>query len=285
MIDFDRLERELPELRERYRAASPFPHIVLDDVVRPEVIDDVYREFAAVPEDGWRKYVHVNERKEAHTDPSAWGPVLQDLLAALASDRFVAILEELSGHAGLQADLDLDGGGLHRSLPGGFLNVHADFTAHHVHQDWRRRVNMILYLNPDWEPEWGGGLELWSTDMTTCEATLVPEGNRMLLFSTSEDSYHGHPDPLACPPDRARQSLALYYFSQEPDPLIRSTDYRARPGAGPVKRSLIWADKQVVHAYDVAKRRLRLSDDTTGRLLGHLDRFRPSRRRGSAPDG
>jgi len=284
LIDIERLERELPELVARYREASPFPHIVLDDVLRPDALEATYAEFDAIGEDTWRSYVHVNERKYANTDSSTWGPVLQDVTEALASERFVAFLGALTGFDGLIPDLTLDGGGLHRSLPGGHLNVHADFTAHHVHQNWRRRVNLLLYLNREWRPEWGGHLELWDTDMERCEATVAPRGNRMLLFTTAEDAYHGHPDPLACPPGTARQSLALYYFTEDPDPLIRSTNYRARPGDG-LKRAAIYLDKQALHAYDVLKRRLRLSDDTTSRWLRTLDRFRPGRggERGAPP--
>jgi hypothetical protein len=278
LIDIERLERELPELEARYHGAAPFPHIVIDDVLRPDVLEAAYAEFDAVGEDTWRKYLHVNERKYANTDATTWGPVLQQVAEAFASDRFVGFLGRLSGFEGLIPDLSLDGGGLHRSLPGGYLNVHADFTAHHVHQHWRRRVNLLLYLNRDWDPAWGGDLELWDTGMEHCQATVPPLGNRMLLFTTAEDAYHGHPDPLACPPGTARQSLALYYFTEDADALIRSTDYRARPGDG-VKSAAIYLDKQALRAYDVLKRRLRLSDDTTSRWLEVLDRFRPSRRR------
>jgi hypothetical protein len=276
LIDFDRLERELPELAASYQSAMPFPHVVLDDVVLPDALERAYREFDAIDEDTWRKYLHVNERKYANTDASTWGPTLQGLAEAFASERFVAFLAGLSGVDGLLPDLTLDGGGLHRSLPGGYLNVHADFTAHHVHDHWRRRVNLLLYLNPTWDPAWGGDLELWTRDMSRCEATVEPRGNRILLFSTDEDAYHGHPDPLACPADRARRSLALYYFTEDADPLVRSTDYRARPGDG-AKRAAIFLDKQVLRAYDVAKRRLRLSDDTVSRLLGAVDGLRPRR--------
>ena len=106
--------------------------------------------------------------------------------------------------------------------------MHADFTTHHVHQHWRRRVNLLLYLNRDWKPEWGGDLELWTTDMDRCEAEVPPRGNRMLLFTTDEDAYHGHPDPLACPPGIARQSLALYYFTEDAD-AVGQVDQLPRP--------------------------------------------------------
>lgn len=278
LIDIERLERSLPEFAATYRSAAPYPHIVIDDLLLPDALEGAYREFDAIDDETWRKYLHVNERKYANTDPTTWGPLLESVAEAFGSPRFVAFLGELTGFDGLRADMSMDGGGLHRSLDRGFLNVHADFTAHHVHQHWRRRVNLILYLNRDWRPEWGGELELWSTDMARCEKRVAPLGNRALVFTTAEDSFHGHPDPLGCPPEVARQSMALYYFTEDADPLIRSTNYQARPGDG-LKTAAIYLDKLVLRVYDVVKRRLRLTDESASAWLGALDRVRPSRRR------
>ena len=112
---------------------------------------------------------------------------------------FVGYLEELTGIEGLIPDWSMDGGGLHQTLRGGHLNIHADFSTHHDHANWARRVNILLYLNPEWPQEWGGKLELWNSDMTECRDRVTPAGNRMLVFSTTLDSFHGHPDALTCP--------------------------------------------------------------------------------------
>ena len=138
----------------------------------------------------------------------------------------------------------MDGGGLHQTLRGGHLNIHADFTTHHVHENWARRVNILLYLNDEWHEEWGGQLELWDKEMTACQAKVTPAGNRMLVFSTGLDTFHGHPDGLTCPPDVARRSLALYYFTEETETIRRATNYRARPTDG-LKRYAIAADRRV----------------------------------------
>ena len=42
---------------------------------------------------------------------------------------------------------------------------------------------------------------------------ILPLFNRCAIFSTTDFSFHGHPTPLTCPPDRSRQSLATYYYS------------------------------------------------------------------------
>lgn len=273
LLDLEPLEQRLPELRARYAAGDPFPHIALDDVVRPSALESVYEELEAIPTDSWTNYLHLNERKYGHTKPELWGPTLQRLREELSSDRFVSFVSELTGIADLHPDDVMDGGGLHRSLPGGFLNVHADFTAHHSKPGWRRRVNLLLYLNPRWEPAWGGQLELWSKDMDHCVARVDPVANRVLLFTTDVDSYHGHPEPLRFPAGQSRRSLALYYFTIEDHVPHRSTDYRARPGDG-ARGALIYLDKKALRVYDVLKRGLRLSDGAVSRALGALSRRR-----------
>jgi hypothetical protein len=137
---------------------------------------------------------------------------------------------------------------------------------------------VLLYLNEEWHEEWGGKLELWDKDMTACQAKVTPQGNRMLVFTTSDISYHGHPDGLTCPDDVARRSLALYYFTEEERPVRRSTHYRARPQDG-AKRFVIAADRTVLDLYDRVKRRLGISDDAAHRVLDRFARLRPSRRR------
>ncbi len=185
-------------------------------------------------------------------------------------------LEELTGIEHLIPDWSMDGGGLHQTLRGGHLNVHADFTTHHVNENWARRVNILLYLNEEWREEWGGELELWDREMTGRQAAVTPRGNRMLVFTTAEDTFHGHPDGLTCPPGMARRSMALYYFTEEEAPVRRATNYRARPQDG-LKRVAIDADRVALDLYDRAKRRLRISDDAAHRILERLDRLRRRR--------
>jgi 2OG-Fe(II) oxygenase superfamily len=107
------------------------------------------------------------------------------------------------------------GGGLHQISRGGKLAVHVDYS-HHPQNGLFRRLNLLLYMNRDWPEGYGGNLELWSADLKTCEARILPVFNRCATFATSEISYHGHPAPLTCPADRTRNSLSLYYYTKEP---------------------------------------------------------------------
>ena len=256
---------DLEALAVTYAAAEPFPHVVLDGALDATVFAAALGEFPRVDSPGWLDYRHVNELKWGNAYPETWGPTLQGVARALTSARFVEFLERLTGIRDLLADRSMDGGGLHQTLPDGHLNVHADFTAHHRVPGWRRRVNVLLYLNDRWESAWGGDLELWARDMSRCVATIAPVGNRMLVFTTDESSFHGHPEALRCPPGVARQSLALYYFTREHDFVVRPTNYRPRPGDG-ARAALVHLDRGALRAYDSLKRRLGLSDETLRRL-------------------
>jgi 2OG-Fe(II) oxygenase superfamily len=272
VLDLAGLEAALPEMRERYSSAKPFPHIVLDDFLAPDAAKRATEEFPPVDPEHWINFVHVNERKYGNPDPETWGPALRSVAEELNSARFVDFLGALTGIDGLLIDESMEGGGLHQSFPGGFLNVHADFTVHPHHRQWRRRVNLLLYFNDEWPAEYGGELEFWSADMKRCEQRIAPVGNRVVIFNTDPDAFHGHPEPLRCNPGTSRQSMALYYFTAEQDPLVRSTEYRARPGDG--WRALpIYLDKQVLRTYDRVKRRLGLSDDAASRLLRRVERL------------
>lgn len=278
LLDLDPIRSALPELREKYATAGPFPHIVLDGVLTEDAFARAVAEFPPLRDERWKGYLHINETKYANTEPDTWGPTLTAVARELVSEPFVALLAELTGIDGLLPDWSMDGGGLHQTLRGGHLNIHADFTTHHDHANWQRRVNILLYLNERWDHSWGGQLELWDTDMSGCQVRVEPAPNRMLVFTTSFDSYHGHPDPLTCPDDVARRSMALYYFTQEKvRPERRATNYRARPDDG-IKRVAIWADRRALDVYDRLKRRLHLSDANVSGVLERVNRVRRKRR-------
>jgi 2-oxoglutarate-Fe(II)-dependent oxygenase superfamily protein len=152
--------------------------------------------------------------------------------------------------------------------------VHTDFSHHHYHKNWRRRINLILYLNPGWRPEWGGAIELWDLKMQHCVAQYPPFLNCALIFNTDDRSLHGFPEPLKCPENESRKSLALYYYTVEQDSRTtpRSTNYHARPGDGIGKAALIWLDKKAVDLYSRAKARFGFSDDFASKVLGVISR-------------
>ena len=135
--------------------------------------------------------------------------------------KFMGRLEAVTGEKGLLYDHMLKGAGVHRISRGGFLQMHVDFT-HHQELDLYRRLNVLLYLN-DWRDEWGGHLELAYGKRSPERLKVAPQRNTMVVFSTSDDSWHGHPHPLECPEGEYRDSIALYYYSRVPHPKLRET--------------------------------------------------------------
>jgi hypothetical protein len=232
-VDRQRLTALAEQHRAGYATARPFPHAVLDGLFPDALLDEVLAEFPD-PDAPWWEFDSVLERKQASRDLAMMGPVTRSLLTDLNSAAAIDFLTSLTGIHGLVPDPHFFGGGLHQIEPGGFLKVHADFTMHPV-TSLQRRLNLIVYLNRDWSEEYGGALELWDSTMSACGARVLPLFNRTVIFSTDRTSYHGHPDPLRCPPGRRRRSLALYYYSApaagDPEPRsFANTAFRARPG-------------------------------------------------------
>ncbi|PYR33651.1 MAG: proline hydroxylase [Acidobacteria bacterium] len=266
-------DRRVTDLRADYCAAQPFPHIVLDNFLDRGLLEAALREFPDLASEEWIHYTHVNERKFGLSNRAHFGPALGTLIDTLNGPRFVQWLEQLTSIQGLKGDETLEGGGLHQSARGGFLNVHADFTVHPHRRDWRRRVNLLVYLNHDWQDEYGGHLELWDRQVRKCVRKVAPIFDRAVVFSTDPDSFHGHPEPLACPPEMTRKSLALYYFTEETTQIsMRSTEYRARPGDG-WKRLPMRLDNLALRMYDRVKRTLGLDDRFASRMLARIERL------------
>jgi hypothetical protein len=275
LFPYSRWDSEVPALAEAYSRREPFPHAHLPRFLDSSTIAGMIDEFSSSTDEGWVQYKHYNENKRGLTNRAQFPPLIGRVVDELNSPAFVAWLSRLTGIPDLLPDPSLEGGGLHESAAGGFLNVHADFTRHHHQKNWRRRVNVIIYLNPDWRPEWGGAIELWDHAMTRCVVAVPPMANDAVIFNTDELAYHGFPDPITCPPGTTRKSLALYYYTlEEAGAVARSTNYQARPGDSAWTSALIWADKQAVHLYSRVKSTLGLSDDFASRALAFLDRRR-----------
>jgi len=199
---------------EAYKSADPFPHVVLDDLFEPGLLRAVLEEFDSMDRTPWHYTERETERKYSTEDFQHFGPTTRALINQLNAAPFLAFLEEMTGILGLIADPHLRGGGLHEIRQGGALGVHADFNFY-PRLNLYRRLNLLVYLNENWSEEWGGDLELWDRAGKACVRRISPVFNRAVIFDTSNFSYHGHPRPLQCPPDRSRKSLALYYYTVE----------------------------------------------------------------------
>lgn len=209
-----KLLRDPAELASQYAAADPFPHIVLDDLFDPAVLDALLAEFPTPQEmRSWLNFDSPNEKKLGFWhERSSVSEGIRHFLEAMNGFETLLFLEQLTGIEGLISDPYFAGGGPHQIESGGYLKIHSDFNFH-PKLKLDRRLNMLVYLNRDWREEWGGHLELWDGELRACRQRILPAFNRTVIFSTTDRSYHGHPHPLTSPPGVTRKSISLYYYT------------------------------------------------------------------------
>lgn len=219
--------------RQKYLNNAPFPHLIIDNLFDSALLTDVLRDVESL-EHPIAKNFYGSVKKFTTPDPQAIGPTARRFLLDLCSSRFCQFLEALTGIEGVIPDPHFEGGGVHEMARGGFLKMHSDFNWNKKLQ-LDRRLNMLIYLNCDWQDSWGGHLELWDSEMKNQFVRVLPAFNKTVIFSTTDYSFHGLPNPLECPEDVKRRSLALYYYSNG-RPLgevqfhhSTGTQYRERP--------------------------------------------------------
>lgn len=201
---------DITQLAKIYAEAAPFPHIVLDNFFNDEHLRHIAASFPGPDDIAWQRFSNAREEKLASNHEVQIPQAIRNFIRELNSVGFLEMLSTITGISGLIPDPYLEGGGLHQILPGGKLGIHVDFNKHSI-MNVDRRLNLLLYLNEGWQEEWGGAFEMHGPN--GCEKSIAPLFNRMVIFSTTDKSYHGHPHPLECPDGVTRKSIALYYYT------------------------------------------------------------------------
>ena len=240
VFDDARLQALAEEYGPTYRSNEPFPYIVIDNFMDPQLLQQAVDAFPRESDFDFYKYDNPLEKKLAMDQVAKLPEAISDILFAMNSASFLRFLEGLTGIEGLVGDPYYRGGGIHQIVRGGKLDVHIDFNRHEKLK-LDRRLNALLYLNQNWEESYGGNFELWKGHrdadgrpvLESCEKKVLPLFNRFVVFSTSEKSYHGHPDPLTCPEGWTRKSIATYYYTngrpQDEVAPAHSTTFIKRP--------------------------------------------------------
>lgn len=197
-------------LRGSFETGMPFPHLVIDDFIavpRGEIL----AEFPGDDWEGWRRFKDAYQAEKRYCqDLSIIPPVLAGMIHELNSAPFLRFLEQVTGIERLLPDPYLEGAGLHCSGPGGVLAPHTDF---HIYPRLQlfRRINILVYLNPEWDEGLGGCLELYRKGDEKPTRTVVPTWGKCVLFRTDDQSVHGFTRPIAA--GHWRRSIALYYYT------------------------------------------------------------------------
>jgi hypothetical protein len=207
---------------EKFKSGTPFPHVVIPNFLPPEIAGAISSEFPGTRDINWRvagpgDAVQTGNKeieKITSSNEQLFPPLIRHVMHGFNSGVFVSFVEKLTGFSGLVPDPWYHGCGLHSTGRGGRLMIHAD-ASRHPNPKFDQILNMIYYVTPGWQEEWGGHLEMWDEEVTRCVHKITPEFNSALIFFTGSKCFHGHPHPLNTPPGIRRNSLAVYYYTPE----------------------------------------------------------------------
>ena len=207
-------------LRHEFEDAQPFRHVVIEEFLDESFLRALKEEFPGF--DAGLSTNELGERggKAVRPDLASLGPAYAQLDQLFKSAEFLAFLSAITGIPKLLYDPEYVGGGTHENRHGQDLDTHVDFN-YHPGTRHHRRLNLILFLNPEWDAAWGGVLEL-QKDPALAPAhnvrrAVVPIQNRCVIFETTESSWHGF-ETIQLPPVKqhlSRRSIAVYYYTRE----------------------------------------------------------------------
>jgi hypothetical protein len=213
-----------------YKNGSPVPFLVVDDFLPQDLFSVVSQQTASIPQDYWTRFTRNGSCMRESKNFQAT-PLLQTLCHGFNSGAFLDWLENITGWRNLISDPHLIGAGVSETINGHSLKLHTDFNWNDELR-LNRCLSLILYINPEWQSEWGGALEFWDFDRQGPVQNIDCLSNRLLIWDYDERLYHGYPQPINCPEDNYRMALRIFYYQSNSTP-------HTQP-----HRSLYWYDEK-----------------------------------------
>ena len=231
------------KLEDNYALSQPIPSITLDNFLPENFAKRMFIEAQSTPDSLWSTFTRKDSLMKECIRLEHM-PVAREFVAQLHSSEGLRWLEELTGISGLIPDPYITGAGYSKSWRGDSLKVHTDFN-------WNEQLKLhracafILYLTPDWKPEYNGAFEFWDSDKTECVRSVDCLFNRAIIWNDHKRGFHGYPQPLACPENMHRTTFRLFFYTSN------STHKKEdRP-----HRRLYWYDKELNEPYDIPSRK------------------------------
>lgn len=248
MIISSFLERynDTDRLYKAFVSNTPFPNIEFRDFLDEGIalgmkneITNSYRKYNHLLKNFTRNGSHMIELCEA----GDYCPIAHRLIGDLHSKYFVGWLEKVTGIDGLIPDPWLIGASYMRCYRGDSLQVHSDFNWNDKLK-LHRKLTLVIYLNPEWEEEWNGDIQLWDKEKQKCVKKYFPSNGNMVLWENQKYAFHGHPNPLNCPEHITRDGFRLFYYVSDATPKEDE----------PPHRSLYWFDENSKEPFDLKDR-------------------------------
>ncbi len=212
------LRDNLSDIASNFQSRKPFRYVEFKDFLLPEAYARILSEFPEVDTQTWVDASGLHTKKK-WTQPSVSGSAADTFYKEIQSNEFIEIISQITSIPEVLPDPELFGAGYHQTLDGGYLDVHVDFNIHEK-TGLDRRLNLIVYMNREWDSSFGGALQLWDYKKMEMLCQIPPYANTAVLFETNEISYHGHPVPWNSGGKSARMSLSTYYYSQGRDDIL-----------------------------------------------------------------
>ena len=197
-------------LNKRFNEAQPCRHLALPNFLDQRLAEELHGNFPKIKSlNVKRKSLNEDKSEDYHFE--RWHPSFTKLREVVAGEEFSKWISAVTGVEGLHTTDDSLGSGVHQGKDGSYVDVHIDVNMNPEKGLWRR-VNLLIYLNRFWKPEFGGDLELWNKEMTTCEVKVPCDFNRAVIFYTDENSPHGYAR-INVPEGETRKSFYTYFYT------------------------------------------------------------------------
>ena len=176
-------------LRKATLVPEPFPYLIIENFIRPEVLSDVVGSFPA-----------IKKRGSFPPHAVASSGLFATLMQEMQSDELRDLIGERLG-------MDLKGKPPMVTVRGRTSEkdgeIHTDSTS--------KLVTVLLYLNPGWASPVGRLRLLYNNrDLVPYAAEISPEAGRCLIFKVTPNCWHGH-EPFV----GERRTIQLNYVSSD----------------------------------------------------------------------
>jgi hypothetical protein len=239
------LERMLSDssLSDKFMNEDPVPLIVLDNFLPTNCAKELEIEIDSIPKEEWKKFTRRNSYMEEYNKLFNV-PVASNLVNQIHSSNVIKLLEKLSGIDGLIPDPHFVGAGYSRSYRNDSLKIHTDFNWNETIKA-HRALSLIIYLNSEWQDEYGGALEFKDKNNDKVIKSVSPLFNRAVIWKYDKLGFHGFPDPLNCPENTCRKTIRFFFY-------VSNSAYNE---SDLPHRSLYWYDENKQEAYDIRTER------------------------------